>query len=321
MGYHLLNWGPKEDACELQSFRPVCCETVEIVPSLTTRWIAGLGVAAALVATVTNAGAQNACEVVKRADAVTHHRHRGIPPLVVGDSTLLLAAPALGRLGLQADARGCRQFTAGVELLRARRRAHTLPRVTVLALGANGPISDGGMSAALSTVGRRRVLALVTAKRSPASTSRMHAAAREHPDRVLLIDWVAYSSRHGSWFAGDGLHVSNTGASAYAHFIRRALRPFLDQPVAALALPRHRADAHRCAAVHPHGLAIGVYIARGSHRISCLLARRLVRRPVLRRIPDWRFYDWTTTHNGPWSRVYVRRDRRVVVAAITHGEL
>jgi hypothetical protein len=106
---------------------------------------------------------------------------------VVGDSTLILAAPKLGALGLEADARGCRQFTAGVALLRQRRNAGTLPRVVVLALGANGPISDGAMSAALKAVGRHRVLARVTARRSPASDHQMYAAAHgHHPVRVAL---------------------------------------------------------------------------------------------------------------------------------------
>ena len=111
---------------------------------------------------------------------------------MVGDSTLILAAPKLGALGLEADARGCRQFTAGVALLRQRRDAGTLPRVVVLALGANGPISDSAMGAALKAVGRNRVLALVTARRSPASDRQMYAAAHRHRNRVLLIDWVAH---------------------------------------------------------------------------------------------------------------------------------
>jgi hypothetical protein len=265
--------------------------------------------------------AQDACHVVAHAHGQSAHRHRGRPPLIVGDSTLLLATPALGRMGIESDARGCRQFAAGVMILRARRRAHTLPRLSILALGANGAIGAGDIAAALRAVGRRHVLGLVTARRSPGSTARMHAAAREHPDRVLLIDWVRHSAGHDGWFAGDGLHVGPAGARIYARFVRAAVRAFVSQPVGTLRLPRHSTTAKRCAAVHPEGRAIRVYVVRGRARITCAIARRLVRRPPLRAIAGWRFYDWSTTRDGPWSRVYVRHDHRVVVAAITHGEL
>ena len=53
--------------------------------------------------------------------------------------------------------------------------------------------------------------------------------------------------------------------------------------------------------------------------ISCALADGLVRKPVLGPIVGWNYYDWSTTDDGPWSRVYARHDRRVVVAAITDG--
>jgi len=64
-----------------------------------------------------------------------HRTYR--PPLVIGDSTMIFAAPLLAGRGFEADAHGCRQFSAGVAMLRARRHAHTLPRVAILALGAN----------------------------------------------------------------------------------------------------------------------------------------------------------------------------------------
>lgn len=271
-----------------------------------------------LATTGSSAAAENACEAGTHAHAAKRHGHHGQAPLVVGDSTLILAAPKLGALGLEADARGCRQFTAGVALLRQRRDAGTLPRVVVLALGANGPISDSAMGAALKAVGRNRVLALVTARRSPASDRQMYAAAHRHRNRVLLIDWVAHSAQHPSWFAGDGLHVGDDGARAYAHFIRHRLRPFLDQPVRALHVARHRAAAEsRCRAIHEGGGAVGVYVVRGA--ISCALAQRLVRRPIMRRISGWSYYDWRPTHDGPWSRVYVRRGGHTVVAATTDG--
>ena len=50
------------------------------------------------------------------------------PPLAIGDSSMLLALPALARVGYKANARGCRQFAEGLAVLRDARRHHRLPR-------------------------------------------------------------------------------------------------------------------------------------------------------------------------------------------------
>jgi hypothetical protein len=265
------------------------------------------------------ARAENACQAGTHAHAAKRPGEHGRAPLVIGDSTLILAAPKLGQMGIEADARGCRQFAAGLSELRSRRHAGTLPLVTVMALGANGPISSGQMAAALKIVGHRRVLGLVTARRSQASDRQIYAAARHHRDRVLLMDWATFSAHHPSWFAGDGLHVGNDGARAYARFIRRKLRPFIAQP-RNLDVPDRQSDARHCDPIQGHGgRRISVYILYGD--MLCSHAQRLVRKSPLRAIPDWSFYDWTPLHDGPWTRVYVRRDSADIVAAITRGQL
>src|SRR6187200_2509006 len=64
------------------------------------------------------------------------HKVAPRPPLAIGDSSMLLALPALSRVGYKVNARGCRQFTEGLAVLRDVRRHHRLPHLAVLALGA-----------------------------------------------------------------------------------------------------------------------------------------------------------------------------------------
>jgi hypothetical protein len=272
----------------------------------------GTAIGAGLIAP---AGA-NACGAIKRAHAVSHAHGHARAPLVIGDSTMIFAAPVLGHLGLEADARGCRQFGQGVGILVARRHAHTLPPVAVLALGANGPIRGGQIGAALHVIGRRRVLGLVTPRNSASSAGQMRRAARRHPDQVLLIDWVAFSAGHGAWFAGDGLHVNGAGASSFARLITRSVAPFAFPPVRSLHLPDRAAASKRCGVIHRVGHPTRVYVIRGRRRVTCRRARALVRRPRLRRIVNWRTYDWRRTGAGPWAWVYERRDGKAVVATI-----
>lgn len=237
-------------------------------------------------------------------------------PLVIGDSTMIFAAPVLARLGLEADARGCRQFSQGLAILSARRRAGTLPPVVVLALGANGPVGPAGLARARRIIGRHRVLALVTPRNSASSRASMRRAARRHPERVKLVDWAVYSAGHGGWFGGDGLHVNHTGAAAFARFIKRAVGPLAFPPVRAFRLPRSTKDVKACDTVRRAGRRYAVYVTRGPRRVLCRRARELVRMPLLRPIANWRYYDWRRARNGPWAAVYARRDRRVIVAAV-----
>lgn len=276
----------------------------------------GAAVAAALLggALVPEAaGAAAACETIRHARA-KHDAHRlRRAPLIVGDSTMLLATPYLGRLGIEADARGCRQLDAGVALLAARRHAHTLPAVAVLALGSNGAISTRAIERALRILGPARVLGLVTpARTGSGSAAAMRGALRRHPGRVLLVDWRRYGTRRGGVFAGDGLHVSDHGARVFAMFVRRRLEPFVG-PRRALRVPAGDAGARACGSLHVRGRALDVLVVRGSDRVLCARARALARANGLRGVAGWRYYDYRRSGRRPWSDVFVRADRRVIV--------
>src|SRR3954447_19692613 len=278
------------------------------------RRLIGAAVLACCVAAAWPATA-GACGEFRHSHARSRPARNGRPPLLIGDSTAIFATPILGRLGIEADAHGCRFFGQGVQMLRARRRDHSLPHVVALALGANGPVSRGQISAALRVMGRDRVLALVTARRSPGSDAAMRAAAHRHPDRVLLIDWVGFSAGHGSWFAGDGLHIGQAGASAYAHLIRRRIAPFAFPPVRRLRVGPPASAGKRCGCVLRRGRTLGVLLPRGGERVTCARARAIVRTPPTRSIRGWRTYDWRAARPRTWSWVSARADRSVLVGA------
>ncbi len=273
-----------------------------------------LGLGALLAATLLCVLARPAaaCDAARRSAAA--RPHVGRPPLILGDSTMIFAAPYLGRRGFRADAHGCRQFTHGVAMLAARRRAGTLPRFSVLALGANGPVSRAMIERALRAIGRSRVLGLVTPRNLAVTRASMHAAARRHPERVLLMDWAAFSAGHGAWFGGDGLHVNSTGAREYAAFIGRHSSPEMP-PVRALRVPRSGRAGAACGTVHRSGRAYRVVVTRGARRVSCARARQLARTPPLRRIARWRPYDWRGLP-GPWTVVYARLDHRILIGTV-----
>src|SRR5262249_6603854 len=147
----------------------------------------------------------------------------GRAPLAIGDSVLLGAAAAVAARGYEVDVRGCRQMSEGLDLLRARARAGTLPRFVVIVLGTNGAITRGDVGAALRIVGRKRLLGLVTPRESGGGSgsdaATLRAIAHERPRRTLLLDWVAFAGRRGGLTYGDGIHLAAAGQQAMAELL------------------------------------------------------------------------------------------------------
>lgn len=264
--------------------------------------------AAGLAASPEQTRAAGACDARKVARPHGDRSRTVRAPLIVGDSTMLLAAPHLAARGIEADARGCRGLAKGVSLLAARKRARTLPDVAVLALGSNGEIRSGQIGRALRIIGDERILGLVTPARAGSGSARaMRLAARRRPDRVVLIDWMRYSRGRGGIFAGDGLHVGDRGARVFAAFVRRRLAPFFPPPLLRARMPP--GGAKPCGRAR----ALDVLVIRGASRVSCARARQLARARALRGIAGWRYYDWRRSGRRPWDGVYLRNDRKVIV--------
>ncbi len=203
-------------------------------------WTLGLVFALVLWTPPERAGA--ACGGVRTAYPPKKER-RFAPPLAIGDSVMLGAVPELARAGLEVNTRGCRPMSEGLGVLRARRRGF-LPSRVVIALGANWTVTRSQIRAAMRIIGRKRLLVLVTPREVGGGESgdarAMRLVARRNPKRVRVLDWVRVSRGHHSWFAGDGLHLSRSGARAFARLLGRATRM---EPPAARA--RRRGAAAR----------------------------------------------------------------------------
>jgi hypothetical protein len=154
----------------------------------------------------------------------TKLRRPAPPPLAVGDSVMLGAAPQLRRRGFEIDVRGCRQMSEGLGVLAARRRAGSLPDVVVLALGTNWTVTTAQIRGALRILGPNRVLGLVTPPEiggaASADQAAMRAAGRRWKVRVKVLDWVGRSA--GRAWTWDGMHLTPAGATAYARLLSSA---------------------------------------------------------------------------------------------------
>jgi len=153
------------------------------------------------------------------------HKVAPRPPLAIGDSSMLLALPALSRVGYKVNARGCRQFAEGLRVMRDARRHHHLPQLVVLALGADATVSGGQIEQAKKIIGPKRKLGLVTPRELGGGQSNdadvIRNAGQRDSAQVKVLDWVRYSAGHDSWFQPDGLHLTFSGAKAFARLLKK----------------------------------------------------------------------------------------------------
>ncbi|MHB8694772.1 MAG: DUF459 domain-containing protein [Solirubrobacteraceae bacterium] len=162
-----------------------------------------------------------------------HHPAGQLPPLAIGDSTMLLSLPGLASAGYQADAHGCRQLVQAVGMLGGLRAAGRLPHMVAIALGSNCCITDAQIGQALAILGPHRLLVLVTpvgvGGGDGTGAGAERAAARRNPGRIVLLDWARYSAGHPGWFQPDGLHLSYPGVYAFTKLLASAL-PYAYEP-------------------------------------------------------------------------------------------
>jgi hypothetical protein len=270
-----------------------------------------LGLAATLA--TPDADAQDACKARGNGHAPTPRPagHRGA--FAIGDSSMILAAPRLGRRGIDADARGCRGFADGLRIIRARRKEGRLPHVVLLALGSNGALTRDDLRALRRAVGPRRILALATSRNNGRARAAMRAHARADPHRTILVDWKTHSDGRPSWFGGDDLHPNpDPGAVAMARFYAARIAPVVRPSSLRARLPASPIGTRSCGIVRRHRSRFQVRIPRGADRLTCARARRIVRRPPLQGIPGWRWAD-QRPRGSEWLEGYRRRDGKVVI--------
>src|SRR6476661_10715456 len=125
-------------------------------------------------------------------------------PLIIGDTVLLGAVDAVARTGWTVNTRGCRSWAEGAQIVRRKAAAKKLPHMVAMFLGADWEVSKAQIRETLFRLGPTRVLVLVTPREvggaggQDAQNERDIAA--EHPDRILLLDWVRYTRHKSSWF-------------------------------------------------------------------------------------------------------------------------
>ena len=101
-----------------------------------------------------------------------------------------------------------------------------LPKVVVIHLGSNGPITRQQFDALMKPLKRKQAIVL-TVKEPRAWEEGVNSVIRAGAKRwknATLLDWHWHATRHPEWLYDDGIHLRPAGAVAYARLISKAVK-------------------------------------------------------------------------------------------------
>ncbi|MBD3109006.1 acetyltransferase [Bacillus sp. AGMB 02131] len=143
---------------------------------------------------------------------------------IIGDSVMVNVEPFIKTHfpNTTVNASIGRQLHEGTDLIKSMNQNNKLGDIVIIALGSNGSFTSDQLSDALEAVGSNRQIFLINT-RVPRNwenivNKRLEEAADHNPS-VHLIDWYSTSSGRNEYFANDGIHLTQTGARAYAAMI------------------------------------------------------------------------------------------------------
>ncbi|HTH06415.1 MAG TPA: hypothetical protein VL916_11120, partial [Ilumatobacteraceae bacterium] len=146
----------------------------------------------------------------------------GTEMLAIGDSIMLGSASALERQlpGIAIDAKVGRQFSEGVEIVRALAAAGTIPGTVIIHLGTNGTVTARKCDEMFGLLAGKRVVLVnlhVPRPWEAPNNDVLVACAGRHG--ATVVDW--HSNATG--LAHDGYHLGGSGPEAYATLIAAAV--------------------------------------------------------------------------------------------------
>jgi peptidoglycan/LPS O-acetylase OafA/YrhL len=143
---------------------------------------------------------------------------------VIGDSVMIDVTPHLEEAfkKVDVDAKIGRQFREAEEIVKQKKSTGSLGEIVVIELGANGPLSDKKMCSLIEQIGTDRDVYMITTRVSKPWQQEVNETIKSvagNFENVKVVDWFSFSESQLEYIGNDGVHLTLTGAEAYADYL------------------------------------------------------------------------------------------------------
>jgi peptidoglycan/LPS O-acetylase OafA/YrhL len=143
---------------------------------------------------------------------------------VIGDSVMIDVTPHLEEAfnKVDVDAKIGRQFREAEEIVQQKKSTGSLGDIVIIELGANGPLSDKKMCSLIEQIGIDRDVYMITTRVPKPWQQEVNESIKRvagNFENVKVVDWFSFSESHLEYIGNDGVHLTLTGAEAYAKYL------------------------------------------------------------------------------------------------------
>jgi peptidoglycan/LPS O-acetylase OafA/YrhL len=143
---------------------------------------------------------------------------------VIGDSVMIDVTPHLEEVfkKVDVDAKIGRQFREAEEIVQQKKSSGSLGEIVIIELGANGSLSDKKMCALIEKIGTERDVYMITTRVPKPWQQEVNETIKNVADNyknVKVVDWFTFSESHLKYIGNDGVHLTLSGAEAYAEYL------------------------------------------------------------------------------------------------------
>ena len=144
----------------------------------------------------------------------------------VGDSIMIDIAPYLKSAfpNIRIDAKIGRQMSQAISAVEQLKNEGNLGSHVIIGLGTNGAFTKEQLASLIEVIGNERKIILINTRVPRPWESLVNEKLKEAASsykNVVLVDWYSASAGNKAYFEQDGVHLTKTGAEAYAALVAK----------------------------------------------------------------------------------------------------
>ena len=118
--------------------------------------------------------------------------------------------------GAKIDSAVGRQYSEGLSILKKENDKYD---TVVMALGTNGPFSQGDIDETIKAAGDAEVVLMTVKGPNVKAADSVNPLVKKNSSKVSIADWESIVDEHPDYISGDGIHPTGEGQQAFADML------------------------------------------------------------------------------------------------------